>query len=465
MINRDVLIEKVLIYKYEFFKFIDYINTYEGAMEFPFAAYVQFYNKRILTQDNDSLKNIFSLRNLLEGGIFTHHDKVSGMLVMSKVVYDLLVFLDVSRNKELSHAKFESLRQQTEQLTINILGHEIGSQPYKDELALFWDLISEILTTVKENIRVLHHKVDEVAVQYGQFEAGGKNTSVTELYETAHKLHERHVKPCLEFINPDIQLIKAKNFIESVDSLMAYFRHSGHEAVAIAISYKLTAVTSYYKDIETISNRLLTYLYSLAEQRRYFMAIEQRYNELLQTFESFYRHGGQKNVYLTPELNDINDMTCFDGLSSHKQSFSARFERHPEKSVQQFKHYFETIQEKPIKQKMDISQAPKPPDKTLENRKNKILQLISVITSQQDIDDIHQYIHEYLQRRLPDYSLIDVLYGLQFYLSLTSKSKIRQVRQYRRLEYDNYYWKYPVLIQTNKQYQGEATQAQGEHNA
>ncbi|MGB6824876.1 hypothetical protein [Psychrobacter sp.] len=451
MINRDVLIEKVLGFKYDFFQFIDYINSHDGAMEFPFTIYVQFYNKKILSQDNESLKNILSLDNLLAGGVFTHHDKVSGMLVMSKVVYDLLVFLDVSRNKELSHAKFESLRQQTEQSTINIMHCETGSQDYRDQLNLFWDLISEILTTVKENIRVLHHKVDDVANQYGQFEAGQQTHSINELYETAQQLHDRHIKPCLEFINPDIQLVNRKNFVESIDALMDYYRQSGHESIAIAIRYKLTAITSYYKDIESLSNRLLTYLYSLAEQRRYFMAIEQRYNALMQTFENLYRHGGQKNLYLTADLEDISDMRSFDGLSSHKLSFSAKFDRHPGKSIQQFKHYFEEIQQRPIKQKVDISHAPKLPDKTLQSRKNDILKHIASLPKEQFIEDIHQYLDNYLKKSINEYTLVDVLYGLEFYLSLIPKTKIRQLSERRRVEDGSYYWEYRVLTRINNQ--------------
>lgn len=445
MINRDVLINKVLEFKYDFFQFIDYINAHDGAMEFPFTAYVQFYNKKILSQDNESLKNILSLDSLLAGGVFTHHDKISGMLVMSKVIYDLLVFLDVSRNKELSHAKFESLRQQTEQVTIQIMRTETGSQEYRDQLNLFWDLISEILTTVKENIRVLHHKVDDVANQYGQFETGQQQHSINELYEKAQQLHDRHIKPCLEFINPDIQLVNRKNFVESIDALMDYYRQSGHESIAIAIRYKLTAVTSYYKDIEDLSNRLLTYLYSLAEQRRYFMAIEQRYNSLMQSFDKLYRHGGQKNLYLTADLEDISDMRCFDGLSSHKRAFSAKFDRHPEKSIQQFKYYFEEIQQRPIQQKVDIAHAPKLPDKTLQNRKNAILQLIASLPKTSCVKDVHHYLDAYLKASMDEYTLIDVLYGLEFYLSLIPKSSVRQISARQRIEDEHYYWEYRIL--------------------
>lgn len=457
LINRDVLIGAVLKFKNDFFKFIDYINSQGGALEFPEAYYVRFYNQKILSQDDASLKTILSLQSLLDGGVFSHRDKLKGTLVLSKVVYDLLIFLDVSRNKELSLAKFESLRSQMLDITNNIVSSETGSEPYQENLQLFWELISQVLTTIKENIRVLHHKVDEVAKQYQLLDSGERNHNVEELYQQAQKLHERYVQPCLEFINPDLQLINSLNFVQAVDHLINYCRDDGNEALAISIQYKLTAITSYYKDIRELSDRLLAYLYSLSEERRYFMAIEQRFNELMETFVAF-RHGGRKNLYLTPELEDIAQMRCFDGLGAHKQSFSARFNRHPDKSVLQFKNYYEQIWRQPLKPKVDISQVPEVPDNERKQRKNKIMQLTTCLPTRERIEDIHELIDSHLSAALPDYSLLDTLYGLEFYLPLLNKNGITQSRQRARLEDERYYLEYRKL-----QYQQAAAEKDNHH--
>ncbi|WP_131667690.1 hypothetical protein [Psychrobacter pygoscelis] len=457
LINRDVLIGAVLKFKNDFFKFIDYINSQGGALEFPEAYYVRFYNQKVLSQDDASLKTILSLQSLLDGGIFTHRDKLKGSLVLSKVVYDLLIFLDVSRNKELSLAKFESLRTQMLDITTNIVSSEIGSDTYQEHLQLFWELISQILTTIKENIRVLHHKVDEVAEQYQLLDSGERKHNVNELYQLAQKLHERYVQPCLEFINPDLQLVNSLNFVQAVDYLIHYYRDDGNEALAIAIQYKLTAITSYYKDIRELSERLLAYLYSLSEERRYFMAIEQRFNELMETFVAF-RHGGRKNLYLTPELEDIAEMRCFDGLSAHKQSFSVRFNRHPDKSMLQFKNYYEQIWRQPLKPKVDISQAPEAPDNKQKQRKNRIMQLTTCLPTGESIEDIHELIDSHLRATLPDFTLLDTLYGLEFYLPLLNKNNITQSRQRARLEDETYYLEYLRL-----QYHQTAS-AKGKHH-
>lgn len=174
------------------------------------------------------------------------------------------------------------------------------------------------------------------------------------------------------------------------------------------------------------------------------MAIEQRFNELMETFVAF-RHGGRKHIYLTPDVGDIAAMRCFDGLGAHKQSFSARFDRNPDKSVLQFKHYYEQIQQQPLKPKLDIIHAPTPPNNELQKRKNQIMQLTMYLPTAVNIDDIHDLIDAHLRQSLDDFSLLDTLYGLEFFLPLLNKSCVRQSRQRQRLEDDNYYLDYISL--------------------
>ena len=62
-----------------------------------------------------------------------------------------------------------------------------------------------------------------------------------------------------------------------------------------------------------------------------------------------------------------------------------------------------------------------------------------------NIDDIHDLIDAHLRHSLDDFSLLDTLYGLEFFLPLLNKSCVRQSRQRQRLEDDNYYLDYISL--------------------
>lgn len=457
IINRDVIIRTILKYKNDFFGFIDYINHHGEALEFPETHYIRFYNTRVMASADEAEKNILSLESLLESGVFTYRDKLKGHLGLSKIVYDLLIFLDVSRNRELSLAKFESYRQQTEEVSRQLINMPQGTEDYQEQLQLFWELITQILTTVKENIRVLHSKVDEIAERYKKLQLGQEapdvmntqdpkllNTQEIEsLYQATQKLHARYVQPCLEFINPDLPIVNGRNFVQAIDDLIDFYRQDNFEELAISIQYKLTAITSYYKDIRHLSERLLSYLYSLAEERRYFMAIEYHFQGLMNTFVSM-RHGRRQHRLLTPDLPEIEHMRCFDGLSAHKQTYSIRFNRHPDKALLQFKHYYENLQSKPLTVKKDITQAI-PTSNQQHQRKNQVMTAIIDLPRVDQIEDIHQYVDGYLRQNLADFGLLDTLYGLEFFLPLLDKKAIRQLKSHQRLEDEQYYLSYRPL--------------------
>lgn len=73
------------------------------------------------------------------------------------------------------------------------------------------------------------------------------------------------------------------------------------------------------------------------------------------------------------------------------------------------------------------------------------MQLTMYLPTAVNIDDIHDLIDAHLRQSLDDFSLLDTLYGLEFFLPLLNKSCVRQSRQRQRLEDDNYYLDYISL--------------------
>lgn len=146
----------------------------------------------------------------------------------------------------------------------------------------------------------------------------------------------------------------------------------------------------------------------------------------------------------------MNLGVCFE-LSDIRATKSSGNNYHVISLPTELDQVLEEIQQRPIKQKVDISHAPKLPDKTLQSRKNDILKHIASLPKEQFIEDIHQYLDNYLKTSINEYTLVDVLYGLEFYLSLIPKTKIRQLSERRRVEDGSYYWEYRVLTRINNQ--------------
>lgn len=451
--SRQVLIQAILQCRNDFLQFVDYINAKGGALEFPEVYYIKFYQeigkekgqspKR--KSELDYLKSQLVLQNMLDASIFTYQDKASGTLAMSKVIYELLVFVDSSRNKQLSLAKFESLRAQMVQICSNIKNSSVGSDDHNENLQIFWELISEVLTIFKENINVLNMKVDEIAGLYKRLDIGDPDININQLYDLTQTLYERHILPCLEFISPNMEMIGTLTFRQAVDQLYTTFDSQGDTPTAIAIYYKLKAITSYYKDIEKVSDRLVSYLHNLSHQRKQFMAIEHNYKKLMDEVSEL-RHGNlRKGKKLALDNAALKDITCFDGLSALNQSFSARFDRKPETVSLQFKYYYEQMLDKPIKKKVRMASAPRNRDRKSDRRAENIMFLVSKIPTNIDIDDVDNYVDSFLRAELTDFTLLDTLYGLEFYMPLLKRGAISQTLECGRLEDDNNYLEYAKL--------------------
>lgn len=443
-IKREILVSKILLFRNDFFKFIDYINAKGEGMEFPEANYIRFYNESIINNEDRTLRHTMSMDTLIEGGVFTYRDRQAGTLVLSKVVYDLLVFLDVSRNKELTSAKFGSLRSQMLEVVTNIKNSEVGSDAYKEYMQLFHEQLGIVLTTVRENIGVLKRSIASVAEKYEHLDRGDQAQNIEELYKSALRLSDSYVQPCLEFINPDLQLVGTLNFVEAVDSLKEWFRLDGDFATANAIGYKLTAITAYYKDIQQLSGELQRFLYNLSEDRLYFMAIEKRFNRLVETLADF-RHDGGKHFNLNHNLGSIKDMTCFDGLGSHNMGYAKLFNRNPDKSITHFKDYYEEVCDKPVKQRLTVSDVRTPPSKKAIERTDYIMEMVARIAIPDDIDDVYLFIHQHLLKRITAYSLVDTLHGLKFFMPMLAKKTVVQSKERRCIEDEKYYLEYITL--------------------
>lgn len=450
IVNRDTLIADILTYKKEFFAFIDYIKASGSAFEFPQRDYILFYNKHITPLNDKHLQERLSIESLYDSGIFNNINHQSGMLVLSSVVYELLVFLDVSRSKQLTLAQFESLRKQMVGVVTAIQETEVGSDDHQDYLQLFYQQHNLILTTVRENIAALHNEVDLVAERYRLLGEGSLIDNIDVLYTMTHKLSERFVQPCLEFIDPHLSIVNSLNFTQALDQLEDFYRREDDTDKAIDINYKKRAVLAYYKDVEQLSKRLRTYLYNLSEQRTYFMAIEHRFNQMTEIMNTL-RHGGGSNIKLRCDLDSLSDMTCFDGLSSHKNGYASLLNRDATNSLKHFKHYFEQVKNAPLKQKVGVYEIEPLPENVVAIRKNNIMQMMAMLPIPNNISDIYLFLHDHLLNEQKDFMLMDVLHGLEFLLPLLDSQYVKPTTVRSRIEDDHCYFDYSVLsYQHNK---------------
>lgn len=442
--SRVELIESVLKYRKHFLLFVDQINEQKNGLGFPAINYALFHREISKDEDMSWYIKRLELPSMIDGGLFLDPDKSDGTLIMTAVLYELLVFIDTSRNKQLSLAKFESLRSQTVQVKNNIVISEAGSDDRTEHLQVFWELINEILTTFKENILVLNIKVDEIASLYKQLDVGEVSVNIDELYQVTQKLYERHMQPSLEFIDERTLIIGSENFVQAIDALYQFFINEDDVPTAMAILYKSKSISSYYKDIKAVSDRLVTYLHNLSDHRALFMAVEHNYKKMMDALNEV-REGKGRALYIKEDAESIDHLRSLDGLSAHSQGYSAKLEREPVGFMAQFKSHYELTLNKPIKSKGNISKKRIQHDNSTKKRGDYIMYLMFELSRDEAITDIHAYVNDHLAKNLKNFTLIDTLYGLDSFLPLLDKKRIRQQDNRVRLEDDTHYLEYITL--------------------
>lgn len=449
-LNRDVLVNAIIKHQRTFFQLIDYIDNNDGTLEFPEHLYINLYNNEICIDEDANIHIHLSTESLLENGIFIHNDKNTGTITIERVIVDLLRFLDIKRARELTQFDFEHLRKRTVDITRDIMLFPAKSQNTKDATIAFNGLMSEIISKIKENVTGLSVQVESIAHDYKQYDAGDSTVTVIKLYKKVTKLYTRYVHPCYEFINPNMEMIGTISFSKAVQDLIEYYLSEEQKQYNLAnsLQYRKTAITSYFKNISTLAHKLEQFTSHLEQDRFNFLAIESAYNELMTNISPL-RHGKQRNKYLSKNSDIFSKFISLDGISTHSAKYSAKLNWNAESINIRFKEYLSILNEtnihkkrktlKPLSSRKDITQE----------RQIKITKILFNTNIPDNIQNIHEYISNILSAELSDFSLSDVLYGLESFTPIQVEAYEVTTTIRKRITDHTHYLDY-IVTQLNK---------------
>ncbi|PKI02508.1 hypothetical protein [Glaciecola sp. 33A] len=450
-LNRDVLITSILKHQNRFFKLLDEIDENDGSYEIQEISYLLLYNNEICPHEDDlNVHEHLTLDSLLENGIFIHYDPNTGKITLEKVIVDLLRFLDIKRSRELSNSDFEALRASVVDLTEKLSRLPLLSDEFNQASRTFHTLLSEIHSKIKENVSRLTSQVEDLSVDYSDYNSGDGGISVHELYDRVIHLNNNYVKPCYEFINPDLQMLETRSFSDTIKFLVTYFEDQpGYQQQALNLRYRVTAITAYYKDIDALVQKLSLFSRSLEQDRKEFIAIDSAFTQLQSSLTQF-RHGMQRNKYITPDLGVFEDITCFDGVVTRRTVNAQKFDLRDAFRVSlRFKEYMTVLNETDLPDKTPVSiQSVVTNVDENELRNIAISKLMMATSIPNNINNVHQWVSDLLANSLSDYWLGDLLVGLQEVESALAQHRINRHRKRHRIVYGPYYLDYLLTSAT-----------------
>lgn len=445
-LKRDILIQAVIKHQSTFFHLLDYIDSHDGSLEVPESLYMHDYNNIICEDDDENIHMYLSIPSLVENGVFIHN-KGTGIISIERIIVDLLRFIDVKRARELTHSDFEFMRVQVVKIVESILQQPMKGQEFKDSMATFNNLMSEIHSKIKENVNTLTVQVESIALKYKDYDVGISQINGMSLHDKVFELYNRFVLPCYEFIDPNMDMVQTHNFSNAVQQLIEYYSEQA-EGIGLAniIQLRKTAITSYYKDIAALAEKLVRFSTRLEADRNSYLAIESAFSQLMESIVSL-RHGKRKNIYLTSSSAVFTYHTVLDGLSNQKAKFAAKLKWDNEKTVIRFKEYLMLIENKELaSSKTTKVQALPATERPNQQKQIKISQILFAEKLPIELPDVHEFVCQLLNSKMDNFSLADVLYGLEVFLpKYKHQTKRHHVISKKRLNDEKYFINYIQL--------------------
>jgi len=418
-LSKDLILSSIIEHKSAFMPIIDYINSNEGTHEFHAELYIDSFRDNVETKystDDQKVVKRLTLNSLVEHGIFTKAR--DGIFEISSFIVEMLRYLDTSRIKELSGHQFETIRENFERSCYQLEECSLErGQDLADIREQLNGLVADTRNKVQQNVAALKANADRIAEEFEQRNSGTPNSQVAhgsklELLFRVRDLIDRYVAPCLQFINPNLDMRGRRlSLADSFNRIREYYEKHNFPNYELSILFNKRSIFSYYEDISVIMDQLERYYKALDQERVQYSAIEKAFNELFDEVVEL-RHDSEKNKFLSNDLPIFHKLSVYLGLHTHKSSMSKRLSWHSQRIGYQFNEWLRSvdhIKPKPSKPIL-IEDAPPNPDK----ERARELNLLTLGYDWPDqCNDLQLYIQNWLKNELTDYSLGDVLHTLQ----------------------------------------------------
>jgi len=444
-IQKASLLIKILEYKEVFLTLLDYVNDNDNSNDVPEIIYLQLYNQFIAKNDDAEASQWLTLESLTENDIFVHNDKNAGTITLQAFLIETLRFVDIERAKELSSTDFEKIREQFQSIWESVNSCSgTGSELYHELMTNFNELLTTTLSKIKRNVEVLTVQADDIASKFDLRHDHNTSYNANELYQKLSSLFEKYVYPSLEFTNPKMEMsgYGKLTFVQAIDEFIQY--HSTAPKVASQIGYKKTAITSFYKDIKRVLEKLERYYRFVEIDRENYLSIEKAFNHLGQEVERL-RHGKVRNKYLTNDLDVLNQYQTFKNLAFHKAKFTKKLTWKAPLSAIHFKQWFEDLKETQIDEEIEYDSVFNAPCISLQ-REKEIIEWCMAHNWDRNVDDIHLYIQDELKLAFPnEYQLTDLLSGLESFYAIVDNHSYKRIPKKEKTIEGKYYMDYLII--------------------
>ena len=429
-VSTDITLSVILQHKQLFFDLLDQAEAQDGpgSDEFSIAFYLRKLNELIKRTPKDQKRRIgeaLDLSNLQKCGLLDYCEERDDRMLFKPFVLDMIRHLDKTRLKELTDAQLNSLREQLsharELVVAPSFSWDTGDELYQDTVAVVVSAIRATGSQIRQNIDALQAQSVQLASIVDDANASG--ASRTQQVEVAlskiFQITERHIKPTLLFLDPNIDWKGRGNDapMRIIDDLKERFARRGLHKEFDSINRPHLAMLHSAERIALILRSLDSYLRMHDRQRKLYEGIESRYQQLLTRVQSL--HDGKAKYRLKSSDPHFRGLTSLSGLKNRKADYAAKLNSPRETGRGYLDEYLrvrlEQYKYRAAKPKTEAQNvlAVDPEEQTRRRRINLIAEVARQITLQSGAD-VYAQVHEYLNQHLQAYQLPELVDALHF---------------------------------------------------
>ncbi len=391
-------------------------NNERYIKEITLAVIIRQYSKPLEEVERKRLALVFSTSNLLSANIIADVDKRNDdrVLLFQDAILTLFRLCKASLSQEITDTKLRS-RIASLRDTRNRLETSSFVENDPDYLELTEDILeqlSNLLGMLRTNIvamKLIGEKLENMTA-FASKSPGNFTAYRQTMFEEITHLFDRHIKPTLKFLDPDILLNDGgSNLFETIKQIETEYRTNNKHDIGTQVFRYSMSLTSTYKPIQKIERQVDHFLRKTRVGMLQFNAMESQYRKLLE-------------LYQTTQRSNLNASFMDGSYFSQTRHFSLGIKKQSRPKAYQFGHsidYYENIFAE-IRLRLSLNKAPLPnleihSESSFNQHAEKRLKRVELLydwlqqQSFRPTTDMVATLHYRLHEWLDDYSFPDLL--------------------------------------------------------
>ncbi len=405
-VNADAVLLMLIQRKAFFFRLLDEMDRYHDTLPLPFYKQAFFHELNQISDglEREKFQNAMQPENLYDAGLLVSLDHHAGSLKWQGFVSEMFRHLDRARLRRLTDPELQQFRERIFSLAdkLSALENQVGSTQWNDTERPAFNTLHEIHARIRENTESLRHRAEHLAeiVDGSDLADAADSEKSRAALDEIGSIYRRSILPLLEFLNQDEDIKDGKTPMGGIDAIADLFSRTGQPATARRVLLIKNGIRSFYvRQSETM--------------RRQYDAVETLYNRLRQAVETLQdgRLRGSKISFQAalshPFPHFVLHKPHYDKPINWQQgSEAARFAEHLRVQLDRTE---------PPQTNIRVARQPENSIQALKQRQHesRLKQLVRQYRVPVS-DDLHRSLHDYLQHRLPDYTLADLSNALSW---------------------------------------------------